>query len=109
LKLISKFSKEEDGPMVEVGAGIERRVHDLEHVIFGNGRPGVLTRFDTLSGKIEGALWGLGIAGAIMLALLVYILTSIGNLENSMRTQGVISHESPIIVQHSNPPLISTK
>jgi len=60
---------------------VAQKISSLEHAVFGNGRPGLLSRTDRMEAKIDTAvklLWGmmiLAVPSAVsVLSIAVYIL-----------------------------------
>ena len=55
---------------------IEKRMDKLDHVLFGNGRPGLISRLDKLEGGIGLFKWlvGLSILGPILTQYFISII-----------------------------------
>jgi hypothetical protein len=65
-----------------------RRVDDIERHLYGNGRAGLLERFSNMEGYQKGVAVGGTIVASIILAILMFVLNSVANIERAVVRSG---------------------
>jgi hypothetical protein len=101
---------------------VERSVVELDRMVNAIDPPGLAQQLAGIIGKAKGAIWGLGVAGLIFLALVGYIILAINtsnqsiqhlndailDLTKQLRVQGLVTHSDSYYVGYDEFPQISS-